>query len=210
MYGNFLSMSERSQTSVLSPRDTSCCTEFHIHHTQPFSIVMDVSNTGSEFTATSGHDTVPETSGISSQLSLPHIPVVGTSASESPLGVPHPTGLATGPTAQGRRDSPWRPRWPCKTSKPAHRIAICGKEEERSSPRWRSSRSGIRSHATSPSFTVSAMDVDNSPTATLYQESVGGLAEGTRQCQVAVHLRRSKRRRLNSRMLGSHGARPGH
>ena len=64
---NFGSRSELSvQTSVLSPRDTSCCTEFQIPHPQPFSITMDNNTTW-------GRDTVP---------------VVGTSALESPPGVP--------------------------------------------------------------------------------------------------------------------------
>ena len=80
---------------------------------------MDISTTGSEFTVTSGHDTAPETSGISS---------IGIPSWSTPL-----TALATGPTSQGRH-SPWTPPWPRKTSQPMRRIGVCGKEEERSSP----------------------------------------------------------------------------
>ena len=49
------------------PRYTSSCTEFQIPYPKPFSIVMDVSTTPSEFTVPSAHDTRSETSGISSQ-----------------------------------------------------------------------------------------------------------------------------------------------
>jgi hypothetical protein len=63
---NIGSRSELSvQTSVLSPRDTSCCTEFQIPYPQPFSITMDSSTTGTH-----------------------SVQVVGNSALESSLGVP--------------------------------------------------------------------------------------------------------------------------
>ena len=66
LYRNSGSRSQLSaHTSVLSPRDTSCCTEFQIPHPQPFSITMDNNTTGTH-----------------------SVPVVGNSALESSIRIP--------------------------------------------------------------------------------------------------------------------------
>ncbi len=67
------------------------------------------------------------------------------------------TGLATGLTSQGRRDSR-TPPWPYKTSQSARIICLCEKGRgvkqppngSRSNPRWCNNRSGIKSHAYLP------------------------------------------------------------
>ena len=65
-------------------------------------------------------------------------------------------------------------------------------------PRWCNDRSGIKSHATSPSFTVSATDGDSWPTTTLFQKSSGGLARRTRQ--LVSRRRLAMQWRITSRM----------
>ena len=99
-----LAQGQNSQYKLMS----SCCTEFQIPHPQPLSIKMDVNTTSSEFTVTSGHDTVPETSGISSQ-------------SESPPGVPLSRAWPPAPppkavTVLGHHLGRARPHSPCTES----------------------------------------------------------------------------------------------